>query len=76
MTPVKDLSHLYSLAQEKRSITLFGGPPGWIGYQGHTPAAWAINWTGQMIHRLLPYMFVVDQAVHDGRRGLRTDHRK
>ena len=65
MKKVESLAHLYRLAEEKKSIvlaanltTLVQPPKGWVGHQGRTPAAWAINWTGQMIHRLLPYMYV------------------
>jgi len=55
---VRDLEHLSQLASKKQSIVMIGGGRDWVGHDGRTPAAWAINWSGQMIQQLLPYMFV------------------
>lgn len=55
---VRDLEHLSQLASKRQSIVMIGGGKSWLGHQGYTPAAWAINWSGEMIQRLLPYMFV------------------
>jgi hypothetical protein len=55
---VRDLGHLSQLASKRQSIVMIGCGRDCVGHAGRTPAAWAINWSGQMIQQLLPYMFV------------------
>ena len=44
---VKNLNHLAHLARERKSVVLPG--IGFMGRQGYSPAAWALNMQGSML---------------------------
>ncbi len=48
---IADLADLEIAAKERRAVILPG--EGWQGHKGYTPAAWAINFPGAVLLRML-----------------------
>jgi hypothetical protein len=66
MEQVRDLSHLHQLAQEKKAVVITKGR-GWMGRQGYTPAAWAMNFSGSALHYMIPNMYVYEPKPKEGK---------